>query len=259
MIIFRQFYDLLELFKVSGKPPDTNYLFLGDYINTGHFSVETISLLVCLMIRYPSRVFLLRGNHESRAMSEVYGFYSECIRKYGNSNVWNYFCDMFDYLPISAIIDNTLYCVHGGLSPSLLTLDNIRSINRFKDVPPEGPLTDLLWSEPDHHELGFKPNPHGAGYLFGYDVTDKFIRNNSLSHIIRSHSVCLDGYQVTFNNKLSTIWSAPNYTYRLNNLACVLEICENTTLFYNTFIEAPESERIILSPYEIKEVPDYYS
>lgn len=192
----RQFYDLLELFKTSGKPPDTNYLFLGGYVGFGHFSIETMSLLICLMIRYPSRVHLLRGSHECRAISEIYGLYSESIRKYGNVNVWKYLCDLFDYLPIAAIVNNSLYCVHGGLSPTIYSMDNITALNRFQDIPSEGSFCDMMWSDPNPDEMGFKPNSQGAGFLFGVDTVGKFLRTNGLDHMIRSHSLCFDGYQV---------------------------------------------------------------
>lgn len=112
--IHGQFFDLIEIFKIGGYCPDTNYLFLGDYVDRGMFSVETISLLVCLKLRYPHRVHLIRGNHESRGVTQSYGFYTECSRKYGNANVWHYFTDMFDFLTLSVVINNQIFCVHGG-------------------------------------------------------------------------------------------------------------------------------------------------
>ena len=132
----RQFYDVLEMFKVGGKCPDTNYLFLGtspattstsfanrlllgDFVDRGYHSVETITLLVCLKLRYPSRVTLIRGNHESRSVTQVYGFYTECLRKYGNANVWQYFTDLFDYLTLAVVIEDRIFCVHGGAHPFL--------------------------------------------------------------------------------------------------------------------------------------------
>ena len=117
-----QFYDLLEIFSIGGSIPETNYLFLGDYVDRGYFSVETISLLTCLKLRYPERVHLVRGNHESRGVTQSYGFYTECLRKYHGAKVWRLFTDMFDFLTLSVVIDNQIFCVHGGTLSSPLSL-----------------------------------------------------------------------------------------------------------------------------------------
>ena len=124
--IHGQFYDLKELFKVGGDVPDTNYLFMGDFVDRGFYSVETFLLLLALKVRYPDRIYLIRGNHESRQITQVYGFYDECLRKYGNANVWKSFTDLFDYLPLTALVDSQIFALHGGLSPSIDTLDHIR-------------------------------------------------------------------------------------------------------------------------------------
>ena len=126
--IHGQFFDLLELFKIGGKCPDTNYLFMGDYVDRGYHSVETMSLLLALKVRYPHRITLLRGNHECRQVTQVYGFYDECSRKYGNTNVWKHFTNIFDYLPLTAVVENTYFCLHGGLSPSIDSLKDIKEI-----------------------------------------------------------------------------------------------------------------------------------
>jgi serine/threonine-protein phosphatase 2A catalytic subunit len=140
--IHGQFHDLMELFRIGkfpnaiyilligGKSPDTNYLFMGDYVDRGYYSVETVTLLVCLKVRYKDRITILRGNHESRQITQVYGFYDECLRKYGNANVWKYFTDLFDYLPLTAVVEQKIFCLHGGLSPSLDSLDQIRQLDR---------------------------------------------------------------------------------------------------------------------------------
>ncbi|OMJ25716.1 Serine/threonine-protein phosphatase 4 catalytic subunit [Smittium culicis] len=167
--IHGQFYDLQELFKVGSKCPSTNYLFMGDFVDRGFYSVETFLLLLALKVRYPDRVTLIRGNHESRQITQVYGFYDECVRKYGSATVWRYCCDIFDYLSLAAIVDDKVLCVHGGLSPSINAVDQIRTIDRKQEVPHEGAMCDLLWSDPENI-IGWGLSPRGAGYLFGSDV-----------------------------------------------------------------------------------------
>lgn len=182
--IHGQFFDLIEIFKIGGWCPDTNYLFLGsshlslslscsfvgipflvfdvnerlglptgDYVDRGMFSVETISLLVCLKLRYPNRVHLIRGNHESRGVTQSYGFYTECSRKYGNANVWHYFTDMFDFLTLSVVINDQIFCVHGGqFCPArpahlLLPYSNLRRTTQM-----------LTWDPPSlHRPLSLDP------------------------------------------------------------------------------------------------------
>lgn len=189
--IHGQFHDLMELFKIGGKAPDTNYLFMGDYVDRGYYSVETVTLLVTLKVRYPTRIYLTRGNHESRQITQVYGFYDECMRKYGNSNVWKYFTDLFDYLPLTALVDNQIFCLHGGLSPSIETLDNIRMLDRLQEVPHEGPMCDLLWSDPEDR-YGWGISPRGAGYIFGHDISEQFNHTNRLTMIARAHQLVMN-------------------------------------------------------------------
>jgi serine/threonine-protein phosphatase PPG1 len=236
-----QFYDLVELFRTGGSVPLTNYLFLGDYVDRGPFSVETITLLIALKLRYPARVSLLRGNHESRQITQVYGFHAECVRKFGSVAVWQAITDMFDYLPIAALIGDAFLAVHGGLSPSIHYLDQIRLLDRFGEIPHEGPLADLMWSDPDLDKEGFVTSPRGAGYVFGQDVVERFVHLNGLVHIVRAHQLCMQGYQLLFNDMLSTVWSAPNYCYRFGNHASILELGENI-MHFNVFGASPDSE-----------------
>lgn len=137
--IHGQFFDLMELFKIGGECPETNYLFMGDYVDRGYFSVESVSLLLCIKVRYPNRIFLTRGNHETRQVTQTYGFYDECLRKYNNNpSIWKYFTDLFDFLPLSAVVENSIFCLHGGLSPFIESLDHIKLIDRFQEVPHDG-------------------------------------------------------------------------------------------------------------------------
>jgi len=221
--IHGQFYDLKELFKEGGEPPTTNYLFLGDFVDRGNFSVETFLLLLALKVRYPDRITLIRGNHESRQITQVYGFYDECIRKYGSPYVWQLCTDVFDYLSLGAMVDNEVLCVHGGLSPSMSTLDQIRTIDRKIEVPHDGLMCDLLWSDPEDIDGGWAISPRGAGFLFGKDVVDKFVERNAVTFVARAHQLVNEGYRWHFDKQVLTVWSAPNYCYRCGNVAAVFK------------------------------------
>ena len=201
--------------QVGGECPATNYLFLGDFVDRGFYSVETFLLLLALKVRYPDRMTLIRGNHESRQITQVYGFYDECLRKYGSVNVWRYCTEIFDYLSLSSLINSSVLCVHGGLSPSINTLDQIRVVDRKQEVPHEGAMCDLLWSDPEDID-GWGLSPRGAGYLFGGNIVKQFNHVNRLECISRAHQLVMEGYKYMFDKQLVTVWSAPNcqHTHR---------------------------------------------
>lgn len=243
--IHGQFYDLLELFSKGGDIPDTTYIFMGDFVDRGYNSVETFELLLGLKLRYPAHITLLRGNHESRQVTSVYGFYDEIIRKYGNSNPWKYCTEVFDYLGIAALVEGKLLCIHGGLSPDVKTIDQIRTIQRCKEIPHEGPFCDLMWSDPEDIDT-WAMSPRGAGWLFGSKVTKEFNRINDLSLICRAHQLVQDGFKIWFKEKnLVTVWSAPNYCYRCGNVASILQVDENLNNKYEIFYAVSDSSKSV--------------
>lgn len=241
--IHGQFHDLLELFRITGRPPGTSFLFLGDYVDRGKHSVETITLLCLLKLKYPKRIFMIRGNHETRTTNMQYGFSVECNEKFGSPDVWQYFNKLFDFLPMAATVANKIFCVHGGLSPQVETLADIDSINRFQDMPPEGAFVDLMWSDPGEEGFkGFVASTRNAGYVFGKDMVDRFLLANGLEKIVRAHQICQKGYATCFDDKFITVWSAPNYCYRFKNKASALEIDEHCELSFNIFSWSKENE-----------------
>ena len=197
-----------------------------------------MSYLLALKVRYKNRIFLTRGNHESRQITKEYGFYDECLRKFSNPLVWKWFTDLFDYLPLTAIVDTKFFCLHGGLSPNIESLDHVKMLDRFHEVPNDGTMCDLLWSDPDDR-LGFDPSPRGAGYVFGKDVSEEFCYKNGLKMIARAHQCINSGYQFWHNDKVCTIFSAPNYCYRCSNDAAIMEIDEFQNTTFHTFDPAP--------------------
>jgi serine/threonine-protein phosphatase 6 catalytic subunit len=238
--IHGQFFDLLELFKAGGEIPDKAYIFIGDFVDRGYNSVETFELFLLLKIRYPDRITLLRGNHESRGVTMAYGFYDECEKKYGNANAWKYCTDVMDYLPLAALIDNSILCVHGGISPRLKTIDQLRLVDRMMEIPSEGPFSDLMWSDPDDIE-SFILNARGAGWIYGRRAVKDFNHINGLSLICRAHQVVREGYIFWFDQQLVTVWSAPNYCYRCGNQASIGYFNENLEQKWILFKESPDS------------------
>jgi len=241
--IHGQFFDLMELFRTGGDITETNYIFMGDYVDRGYHSLETITYLFLLKARYPDKITLLRGNHESRQVTSVYGFYEEIQQKYGNGNVWKYCCQTFDYLTLTAIIDNRILCLHGGISPELKTLDQIGLIRRNSEIPIEGPFTDLMWSDPEEDVESWAPSGRGAGWFFGALATKEFNLLNGLDLLCRSHQLVNEGYKYMFDETLVTIWSAPNYCYRCGNIAAVLALDADLNRTFKTFKEVEESSR----------------
>ncbi|XP_075215378.1 serine/threonine-protein phosphatase alpha-2 isoform-like [Lycorma delicatula] len=224
--IHGQYYDLLRWFDNAGFPPDSNYLFLGDYVDRGSQGLETICLLLAYKIKYPENFFLLRGNHECASINRIYGFYDEVKRRY-NLKLWKTFTDCFDCLPVAAIVEEKIFCCHGGLSPDLRDFDQIRHIRRPVDVPDQGLLCDLLWADPDKDTVGWGENDRGVSFTFGVEVVNKFLNEHELDLICRAHQVVEDGYEFFAKRQLITIFSAPNYCGEFDNAGGMMTVDES--------------------------------
>ena len=221
-----QYPDLLRLFDLGGYPPGTNYLFLGDYVARGEQSIETICLLLAYKIKYEENFFILRGNHECGSINRIYGFYDECKRRY-SIKIWKNFVDLFNCLPIAACIDDKIFLVHGGLSPELKNIDDIKKIMRPTDVAEEGLLCDLLWSDPENSNKDWGVNDRGVSVTFNVRVLEKFLENNDLDLLCRAHQVVEEGYEFFGDKKLVTVFSAPNYCGEFDNNGGIMLVDEN--------------------------------
>jgi len=221
--IHGQYYDLLRLFEYGGFPPQANYLFLGDYVDRGPNGLETICLLLAYKIRYPENFFMLRGNHESAAINRIYGFYEECRERY-NIKIWKAFNDCFNCLPLAAIIEDKILCIHGGLSPDLKNLEQIRRIVRPTEIPDAGLLCDLLWADPDADTAGWGESDRGVSFTFGGDVVENFLKRHEFDLIVRAHQVVEDGYEFFAKRKLVTVFSAPNYCGEFDNAGAMMSV-----------------------------------
>jgi len=240
--IHGQYHDLLRLFEYGGFPPEANYLFLGDYVDRGKQSLETICLLLAFKIKYPENFFILRGNHECASINRIYGFYDECKRRY-NIKMWKTFTDCFNCLPVAAIVDEKIFCCHGGLSPELQQLDQIKKIIRPTDVPDTGLLCDLLWSDPDKDMVGWGENDRGVSFTFGEDIVAQFLRKMDLDLVCRAHQVVEDGYEFFARRQLVTIFSAPNYCGEFDNAGGMMAVDETLMCSFQILKPAEKAKR----------------
>lgn len=232
--IHGQLLDLLRVFKTAGTPPESKYLFLGDYVDRGKHSVEVIILLLSMKILYPDSIYLIRGNHESMEMSETFGFMEECQKKLDNQS-WLTFLEVFDYLPIGAVVGNSIFCIHGGLSPHLKSLDDIRALTRPTPIPEEGLLSDLLWSDPSPSTTGFGPSDRGSTITWGENVAKKFLKANNLQFIVRGHQLAQNGFEFPFEPRCHTVtvFTASNYANECTNKAAFMVIDSSLNLIFN--------------------------
>lgn len=214
--------DLLRIFTRCGYPSETNYIFLGDYVDRGENSLEVFLLLISLKIRHPNNIYLLRGNHESNSMTGIYGFREE-VRKRLNKQMYFKFLDCFKHLPIAAVIDNRVFCVHGGISKDLHKVEQIAAQKKPNDIPLTGIIADMLWSDPIDKVDTFQPSDRGVGALFGAKPLVKFLEDNNLELLVRSHESCNKGFNWPYegsavgSHSLLTIFSSSNYCDEFND------------------------------------------
>mmetsp|Transcript_34875 Transcript_34875/g.73891 ORF Transcript_34875/g.73891 Transcript_34875/m.73891 type:complete len:497 (+) Transcript_34875:51-1541(+) len=212
-----QYYDLLNIFELNGLPSETNpYLFNGDFVDRGSFSVECILALFAAKLAYPNHVHLARGNHETKNMNKLYGFEGEVTAKYDNP-LYDLFCEAFCLLPLAHVLKNEIFVVHGGLfAQDNVTLEQLSNVDRNREPPDEGLMVQMLWSDPEYCP-GRTASKRGVGVAFGPDVTENFLETNNLSMVVRSHEMKENGYEVEHGGKLVTIFSAPNYCDQMGN------------------------------------------
>ena len=239
--IHGQYYDLLRVFDILNYPPQSTFLFLGDYVDRGKQSLECLLLLLCLKIQFPEKIFLIRGNHESEALNKIYGFFDECKRRL-SIKCFKKITNLFNIMPISALINENILCMHGGLSKDLQNVEQINKILRPTEVPDEGLLCDLLWSDPnDQLNEDFGSNERNVSITFSKDYVKNFVEKNNLDLICRAHQVVEEGFEFFADMKLVTIFTAPNYMGEFDNNGGILEVGED--LLCKFHILRPNIER----------------
>lgn len=256
--IHGQFFDLMRLFEVGGDPKSTKYLFMGDYVDRGCFSSEVVFYLWALKITYPESMFFLRGNHECRQLTAFFNFKDECAYKY-DLNVYESIMTSFEVIPLAAVVNKSFFCVHGGLSPDATLVEEINALDRFQEVPREGPMCDLLWSDPFEDEeandsddedeevqtswFGYNETRQ-CSYVYGVEAVKHFLKENKVTSVIRAHEAQVDGYKMHMINETTgiprviTIFSAPNYCDVYKNKAACLKF-DNAVLNIKQYVDSP--------------------
>jgi protein phosphatase len=214
--------DLFRIFKTFQYPSEFKYLFLGDLIDRGEFSFETIFFILLLKYLYPTSVYIIRGNHEFDSICSECGFLSEVQALYPEDNIFDRFIDLFNCLPLAAVLQNNIFCVHGGICPELETVNQIKLIQRPLFNYDNSLIQGLVWSDPFGNIEKFMENPRNSGYLFGQIQVENFLKQNSLKMIIRAHQCIKNGIQYLFNSQIATVFSASNYCGKDFNQSGVL-------------------------------------
>jgi serine/threonine-protein phosphatase 2B catalytic subunit len=249
--IHGQYYDLLKILELGGKFTEMNYLFLGDYVDRGAFSIEVLLLLYSIKLNFPSSVFLLRGNHECRHLTSYFNFRAECLYKY-DLELYDLVMNSFDYLPLACLVNKRFLGLHGGISPNLVSISDIEQFNRVSEPARSGIFCDILWSDPldvtpQSCKQKYLPNSvRGCGYYFGGSAVRKFLRKNKLFSIIRAHEAQLEGYKMnkwTGADKFPeviTVFSAPNYCDIYHNKGAIIKFIDgNLHIIQYNYSEHP--------------------
>ncbi len=236
-----QFYDVMNIFELNGLPSITNpYLFNGDFVDRGSFSVEVILTFLLLKISCPESIHLTRGNHETKNMNRIYGFEGEVKAKY-DDKIFDLFLEVFSHLPLAAVIENKVFVTHGGIPVEPVTLDQIKKIKRGCEPPESGLMSDLLWSDPQPFP-GKSPSKRGVGFAFGPDITEAFLEKNNLKMLVRSHEVKEEGYLVEHEGKTVTVFSAPNYCDSMGNKGAFIHFGKDCEPKYTQFTCVPHPD-----------------
>ncbi|KAH7728827.1 Protein R13A5.11 [Aphelenchoides avenae] len=244
-----QFNDLRNMFLLMGRPPAQRYLFLGDYVDRGAMSVECILLLMAYKIAYPDRIYLLRGNHECCRVNKRYGFYEECQRRFPGQEsdmIYAQFQRAFNNLSVGALVEQKILCMHGGLSPNIETLDDIRAQQKPIRNPFIGAINDMLWADPEPNIDFWRLSSRGSGFCFGAKATEEMCKKLGVDLILRAHQLCMDGFWSYHDKRLMTIFSAPAYCNLFRNAGAALKVDENLRCQLVAFVpETGDAENMI--------------
>lgn len=291
-------FDLIRIIKLTHEIDNIKVVFLGDYVDRGELSVEVISLLFALTIRYPEKYYLLRGNHEFSEVNGLYGFKDQIDKMYGSTDLWSTFNETFAYMPVAAVLNNRIFCVHGGISPNLKNVESISLISRpIYTYTKNRILFDMMWADPTDQAFDYCDSKRGKNQVhdFGINPFQKFLEINHFSKMIRGHECFIAGFNTMFENKLVTVFSCSNYQKVQNNAAilsvdtndnfkphilpCYNQIPRSNLKFHNVSMEEKTLllTQILISPHKamtakrrgtmislkklssLKEIPDYTS
>ena len=244
--IHGQFSDMIHFLEMTGLPPNNKFLFMGDYVDRGSNSIEVCALLFAMKIMYPNNIYILRGNHECPEVNSLYGLLTECESRFGSDAklVFNKINEVLCVLPICAIINNKIFCVHGGISPHLKTLDDINKINRYCKIPDSGLLCDMMWSDPSQSVEKWGTNSRGISCTYNSSAITTFLKTNKLQLLCRAHQLVSDGYKFFSQDKMITVFSAPNYCGNCGNDGAVMKV--NEDLVCSFIIIKPTNEKIVM-------------